>query len=144
MRVLHWDTAFFREFGVEKAIHKNHTIDKQHMFKPALHSVIYTYFKFILFSAKAISRTPPFFGNYLENRSPDFMLTEGIMKALDKVHWEWCRWCLDCPLQKPPSFDIFLRDSLEPKLIGIGTPKVKPNVCPADAPIDATSSMPKN
>ena len=29
MRISLWDTAFFREFGVEKGNHKNHNIDKQ-------------------------------------------------------------------------------------------------------------------
>jgi hypothetical protein len=61
--------------------------------------------------------------NYLEQDNEDFMLTEGIMKAWDSVNWDRCGWYLDCPLNKPPSFDIALRDSLEPSLIGTGTQK---------------------
>lgn len=37
MRVILWDTAFYLEFAVEKTLHKNFTIDKQYLFKPALH-----------------------------------------------------------------------------------------------------------
>lgn len=58
-RLTLWDTAFFREFAVQKEVNKNHPIDKQYMFKPALHRVIYRYFKYVLFPAKAISRSPP-------------------------------------------------------------------------------------
>jgi hypothetical protein len=123
MRISLWDTAFYREFAVDKGIHKNNTVDKQYLFKPALHRVLYRYFKYILFPAKAISRSPPLFVNYLDQESDEFMLTEGIMKQWDILHWDRCGWYLDCPLTKPPSFDITLRDSLEPSLIGTGTQK---------------------
>ena len=123
VRVSLWDSAFYREFAVDKGINKNFHIEKQYLFKPALHRVLYRYFKYVLFPAKAISRSPPFFVNYLEQDSEDFMLTEGIMKAWDSVNWDRCGWYLDCPLNKPPSFDIALRDSLEPSLIGTGTQK---------------------
>ena len=39
MRILLWDTAFFREFTVNKGVHKNHNIDKQLNFKPAMRRV---------------------------------------------------------------------------------------------------------
>ena len=93
------------------------------MFKRALHCVMYGYFKYILFPANAMSRSPPFFVNYLDQESDEFMLIEGIMKQWDSVHWDRCGWYLDCPLTKPLSFDIALRDSLEPSLIGTGTQK---------------------
>jgi hypothetical protein len=84
---------------------------------------LYRYFKYILFPAKAVSRSPPLFVNYLDEESDEFMLTEGLMKQWDIVHWDRCGWYLDCPVYKPPSFDIALRDSLEPTLIGTGTEK---------------------
>ena len=121
-RISLWDTAFYREFAVEKGVNKNNTIDKQYMFKPALHRVLYRYFKYVLFPSKAISRSPPFFVNFLERDSEDFMLTEGIMKSWDSVHWERCGWYLDCPASKAPSFDIVLRDSIQPPSLRTGTP----------------------
>ena len=118
MRILLWDTAFFREFAVDKGIHKNHKIDKQLNFKSAMQRVLYRYFKYILFPAKAISKSPTFFANYLDKESEECMFTEGIMKSWDPIHWEKCGWYLDCPLKRPPTFDIVLRDSIEPALRG--------------------------
>ena len=114
--------TFFREFAVEKRVNKNNTIDKQYLFKPALHRVLYQYFKYVIFPSKAISRSPPFFVNFLERHSEDFMLTEGIIKSLDSVYWERCGWYLDCPASKAPSFDIVLRDSIQPPCLRTGIP----------------------
>ena len=36
MRILLWDTAFFREFAVDKGVHKNNKIEKQLNFKSAM------------------------------------------------------------------------------------------------------------
>ena len=118
MRILLWDAAFFCEFAVDKGIHKNNKIDKQLNFKPAMQRVLYRYFKYVLFPAKAISKSPTFFANYLDKESEECMFTEEIMKSWDPIHWERCGWYLDCPLKRPPTFDIALRDSIEPALKG--------------------------
>lgn len=136
IRISLWDTAFFREFAVEKGVNKNNTIDKQYLFKPALHRVLYRYFKYVLFPSKAISRSPPFFVNFLERDSEDFMLTEGIMKSWDSVHWERCGWYLDCPASKAPSFDIVLRDSIQPPSLRTGTPSDT-----VDTPLEVLASQ---
>ena len=117
-------------------MNKNNTIDKQYLFKPALHRVLYRYFKYVLFPSKAISRSPPFFVNFLEIDSEDFMLTEGIMKSWDSVHWERCGWYLDCPASKAPSFDIALRDSIQPPSLRTGTPSDT-----VDTPLEVLASQ---
>jgi len=81
MHILLWDTTFFCEFFVDKGIHINNKIDKQLNFKPAIQRVIYRYFKYVLFPAKAISKSPTFFANYLDKGSEDCMFTEEIMKS---------------------------------------------------------------
>lgn len=81
--------------------------------------------------------------NYLERESDDFMLTDGLMKAWSSVHWNRCGWYLDCPLNKPPSFNIALRDSLEPTLVGIGTPWEKAQSPPADGPVEKATTKTK-
>jgi hypothetical protein len=67
-------------------INKNYQIEKQYLFKPTLHRVLYRYFKHVVFPAKAISRSPLVFVNYLKQERKDFVLTEEIMKAWDE--WE--------------------------------------------------------
>jgi len=86
IRMSLWDTTFFREFAVEKGVNKNNTIDKQYLFKPTLYRVLFRYFKYVLFPSKAISRSLPFFVNFLERDSKDFMLTEEIIKSWNSVH----------------------------------------------------------
>ena len=54
------------------------------------------------------------------------MFTESIIKNWDPVHFPTCGWYLDCPLKRPPSFEISLRESLEPALIGQVTIVSKP------------------
>jgi hypothetical protein len=80
--------------------------------------VLYRYFKFVLVPAKAVSRTPSFFANYLDKDSEDCMFIEIMLKLWNAIHFSTCRWYLDCPIQKPPSFEITLRKSLEPALVG--------------------------
>jgi hypothetical protein len=116
IRISLWDSAFFREFNAEKGVHKNNTPEKQLNFGPALKRVVYRYFKFVLFPAQAISKSPAFFTNYKDIESESSMYTQGILKSWSTVHLEACGWYLDCPLKKPPSFEIALRDSLEPSL----------------------------
>jgi len=58
------------------------------------------------------------------------MFTEGIMKSWDPMHLEKCGWYLDCPLKTPPTFDIALRDSIQPALKG--TTVVAPNIMEKD------------
>jgi len=84
------DLAFNREFAVEKGINKNNSIDKQYLFKSTLHRVLYRYFKYVIFPTNAISRSLPFFVNYLEKDSKDFMLTDEIMKSKNVIHWKRC------------------------------------------------------
>jgi hypothetical protein len=119
-----WDSAFFREFNVEKGIQKKNLKEQQVGFMPAMQRMFYRYFKYILFRAKAISRSPVFFACWLDVDSDDSMISEGIKKSWNSSHWESCGWYLDCPSSKPPSFDIALRDSIEPSMIG--TQKVSP------------------
>jgi hypothetical protein len=116
MRISLWDTAFYREFNTEKGVHKNNPIEKQLNFFPALRHVVYRYFKFILFPAHAVTKSPAFFSDYKDTESENNMYTQGILKSWSKVHLETCAWYLNCPLKKPPSGEITLRDSLEPSL----------------------------
>ena len=83
-----WDTTFFRKFGVNKGIHKNHNIDKHVNFNLAMRWVFYRYFKYVLFPAKANSKSSTFFANYLDIRSEECMFTEGIIKSWNAVHFE--------------------------------------------------------
>jgi hypothetical protein len=80
--------------------------------------VLFRYFKFVLFPKKALSRTPASFAAYLDKDSEDFMFTEAILKAWDPIHLSTCGWYLDCPLKRPPSSEVTLRESLEPALKG--------------------------
>lgn len=41
-----------------------------------------------------------------------------MLKSWDPIHFSTCRWYLDCPVQKPPSFEITLHEFLEPALVG--------------------------
>ena len=108
MRISLWDTTFFREFGVDKGVHKNHNIDKQLNFNPAMRRVFYRYFKYVIFLAKAIFKSLIFFTNYLDIESEEYIFTEGIMKFWDPIHFKKCGWYLDCVLKSPLTFDIAL------------------------------------
>jgi len=114
MRCTMWDTAFFREFRGAEQPHKNKTPDQQPNFFPAVRRVLYRYFKYILLPRMAISKVPAFFPNYLDTTSEECMYTAGMMKAWDSCHYEKCGWYMDCPVKKPPAFDIALRDSIQP------------------------------
>jgi hypothetical protein len=116
IRISLWDTAFYCEFNAEKGVHKNNTPERQMNFGPALKRVLYRYFKFVLFPHQAISKSPAFFTNYKDTESEDSMFTRGILNSWNTVHLETCGWYLDCPFRKPPTFEIALRDSLEPSL----------------------------
>jgi hypothetical protein len=96
-------------------------------FKQAMRRVLFRYFKFVLFSKNALSRTPTFFAAYLDKDSEDCMFTEATLKAWDPVHLPTCGWYLDCPLKRPPSSEVTLRESLEPTLKGqiASTPKIQ-------------------
>jgi len=83
-----------------------------------------------LFPTKAISKFPIFFANYLSIESEECMFIEGIIKSWDPMHFEKCGWYLDCPLKAPPTFDIALRDSIQPALKG--AIKVTPTVMVED------------
>jgi hypothetical protein len=113
-----WETAFFLEFSMEKGIHKNKKVEDQLNFKQAMRRVLFRYFKFVLFPFKALARTPAFFAAYLDKDSEDCMFTDAILKAWDPVHLPTCGWYLDCPLKRPPSSEVSLRESLEPTLKG--------------------------
>ena len=126
MRISLQDTAFFREFGVDKGVHKNHNIDKQFNFNPAMRRVFYRYFKYVLFRAKAISKSPIFFANYLDIESEECMFIEGIIKFWNPMHFKKCGWYLDCPFKAPLTFDIILRDSIQPAFKGVT--KVAPTI----------------
>ena len=116
MRCQLWENAFFNELGGDNGAHKNNPPEKQPFFVQAVRRVLYRYFKYVLLPRKAISKVPAFFPNYLDIESPDSMFTPAIIKAWDPVHFQQCGWYLDCPLKKPPPFDIALRDSIQPIL----------------------------
>ena len=116
MRCQLWETAFYIELGGDNGAHKNNPPDKQPFFIQAVRRVLYRYFRYVLLPRKAISKVPPFFPNYLDTDSPDSMFTPAILKAWDPIHFQHCGWYLDCPLKKPPPFDIALRDSIQPLL----------------------------
>jgi hypothetical protein len=127
MRISLWDSAFFLEFSSDKGVHKNKSSEDHVNFKQAKRRVLFRYFKFILFRKKALSRTLAFFVAYLDKDSEDYMFTEAILKAWDPVHLPTCGWYLDCPLKRPPSSEVTLRESLEPALKGqiASIPKVQ-------------------
>ena len=116
MRCQLWEIAFFMELGGDNGAHKNNPPDKQPFFVQAVRRVLYRYFRYVLLPRKAISKVPPFFPNYLDIESPDSMFTPAIIKTWDPIHFHQCGWYLDCPLKKPPPFDIALRDSIQPLL----------------------------
>ena len=96
--------------------HKNNPPEKQPFFVQAVRRVLYRYFRYVLLPRKAISKVPVFFPNYLDIDSTDSMFTPAIIKAWDPIHFQQCGWYLDCPVKKPPPFDIALRDSIQPLL----------------------------
>ena len=116
MRCQLWEIAFFTELGGDNGAHKNNPPEKQPFFIQAVRRVLYRYFRYVLLPRKAISKVPPFFPNYLDTDSHDSMFTPAIRKAWDSIHFQQCGWYLDCPLKKPPPFDIALRDSIQPLL----------------------------
>jgi hypothetical protein len=116
MRCQLWEIAFFTELGGDNGAHKNNPPDKQPFFVQAVRRVLYKYFRYVLLPRKAISKVPVFFPNYLDIESPDSMFTPAIIKAWNPIHYQQCGWYLDCPLKKPPLFDIALRDSIQPLL----------------------------
>ena len=111
-----WDIAFFVELGGDNGAHKNNPPEKQPFFVQAVRRVLYRYFRYVLLPRKAISKVPVFFPNYLDIDSTDSMFTPAIIKAWDRIHFQQCGWYLDCPVKKPPPFDIALRDSIQPLL----------------------------
>ena len=116
MRCQLWEIAFFVELGGDNGAHKNNPPDKQPYFLQAVRRVLYRYFRYVLLPRKAISKVPVFFPNYLDIDSPDSMFTPAIIRTWDPIHFQQCGWYLDCPLKKPPPFDIALRDSIQPLL----------------------------
>ena len=111
-----WEVAFFSELGGDNGAHKNNPPEKQFFFVQAVRRVLYRYFRYVLLPRKAISKVPVFFPNYLDIESTDSMFTPAIIKAWDPIHFQQCGWYLDCPVKKPPPFDIALRDSIQPLL----------------------------
>jgi hypothetical protein len=116
MRCQLWEISFFVELSGENGAHKNNPAEKQHFFVQVVRRVLYRYFRYVLLPRKAISKVPPFFPNYLDIESPDSMFTPTITKSWDPIHFSQCGWYLDCPLKKPPLFDIAFRDSIQPLL----------------------------
>jgi len=116
MRCQLWDIAFFTELGGDNAAHKNNPPEKQPFFIQAVRRVLYRYFRYVLLPRKSISKVPPFFPNYLDIESVDSMFSPAIIKSWDPIHFQQCGWYLDCPLKKPPLFDIALRESIQPLL----------------------------
>ena len=96
-----WDAAFFREFVVNERVHKNHNIDKQINFKLVMQRVFYRYFKYVIFRAKKILNLF-FFANYFYIKSEEWIFTKWIIKSCDPMHFEKCRWYLNCPLKHLP------------------------------------------
>jgi hypothetical protein len=108
--------CIFTELGGDNGAHKNNPPEKQPFFIQAVRRVLYRYFRYVLLPRKAISKVPPFFPNYLDIESADSMFTPAIIKSWDPIHFQQCGWYLDCPLKKPPPFDIALRESIQPLL----------------------------
>jgi len=57
------------------------------------------------------------------------------------MHWERCGWYLDCPLKRPPTFDIALQDSIKSALKG--TTIVVPKTVDKDVAIKTKKIKPK-
>ena len=141
MRCHLWDTAFFVELGGDNGAHKNNSPEKQPFFLQVVRRVLYRYFRFVLLPRKAISKLPPFFPNYLDVESPDSMFTPAILKSWDPIHFHQCGWYLDCPLKKPPPFDIAFRDSIQPLLT---SPATSVPFTQSPPPLKGRSSRNKN
>ena len=117
-----WEIAFFIELGGDNGAYKNKSPEKQPFFVETIRRVLYMYFRYVLLPMKAISKVPVFSPNYLDIESPDSMFTPAIIKAWDPIHFQQCRWYLDCPVKKPPPFDLTLRNSIQPLLPKIPSP----------------------
>jgi hypothetical protein len=107
------EIAFFIELGGDNGAYKTNSPDKQPFFFQAVRRVFYRYLRYILLPKKAISKVSAFFPNYLDIESPDSTFTFAIIKAWDPIHFQQCGWYLDCPVKKPPPFDITLRNSIQ-------------------------------
>ena len=116
MRCQLWEVAFHVELGGDNGTHKNNPPDKQHFFVQAVRRVLYRFFRYVLLPRNAISKVPIFPPNYLDIESPNSMFTPAIIRTWDPIHFQQCGWYLDCPVKKPPPFDIALRDSIQPIL----------------------------
>jgi hypothetical protein len=127
MRISLWDIAFSLDFFIEKGVYKNKKAKDQVNFKQAMQRVLFRYFKFILFSTKALARTPALFATYLDKDTEDCIFIEDILKAWDPIHLLTCGWYLDYLLKRPPSFEVSFREPLEPVLKGqiASTPKTQ-------------------
>ena len=113
-----WDIAFSLDFFTEKGVYKNKKAKDQVNFKHAMQRVLFRYFKFILFSTKALARTPIFFATYLDKDSEDCIFAEDISKAWDPIHLLTCGWYLDYYLKRPSFSEVSLYEPLEPVLKG--------------------------
>ena len=112
MRCQLWKNAFHVELGGDNGAHKNNTPEQQHFFIQVVRRVLYRYFRYVLLPRKAIFKVPAFFPNDLDIQSLDSMFTHAIIKTWNPIHFQQCRWYLDCPFRRPPPFDIALMDSI--------------------------------
>jgi hypothetical protein len=85
MRILLWDTAFSYEFE-GKGVHKNHLPEFQIGLDKAVARVLFRYFKFVLYSRNATSKTPSFFPSYLDRRAKNCMISDEISSKWKKEH----------------------------------------------------------
>lgn len=113
-----WNTMYYHDFSVDKGVHKTHNIDKQLNFKLAMWMVFYMYFKYVIFPAKIILKSPIFFAIYFDIKSKECIFTKWIMKSWDPMHSEKCGLSLDWFFTTPPIFYIALRESIQPALKG--------------------------
>jgi hypothetical protein len=116
MRCQLWEIAFFIELGGDNGAQNNNPPYKQPLFDQVVRRVLYRYFRYVLIPKKTISNVSAFFSNYLDIESHDFMFTPAIIKTWNPTLFHQCGWYLDCPLKKPPPFDIALRNSIQPLL----------------------------
>ena len=103
MRISLWNTTFLANLLWIREFTKT-LIHKQLNFYLAMRRVLYRYFKYVIFPAKVISKSPIFLAIYLDIDSEECMFIEEIIKSWDPMHFRICGWYLDCPLKTTPTF----------------------------------------
>jgi hypothetical protein len=115
LRIQLWVLAFEDEV---KKVDKNLSATHQQGLKQAVSRVLFRYFHYVLLPRNVVEHTPAFFDSFFDPLSSTFMFTEALSKSWSQEHLRQCGWYLDCPKTKPPTFDLALRNNIQPTLAG--------------------------